>query len=130
MPRKTNTPKKAVKTPSKAAKGKDARVGAAPSGPPGGGGGAAVAPKIDEEVEEILGHAEGFSLAFRVGSWKGLPNYECVECDHATLDLDVATSHYEAEHALPVPPPPRIIDTGLVDADGAPIQRDEPAKEE
>ena len=66
---------------------------------------------------------------WEISSWKGLPNYECRFCAYATIDFDDAVDHYRSEHAPPSTEV-RIIDTGLVNEDGTPIKRVEPAKEE
>ncbi len=67
-------------------------------------------------------------VLYTISKWKGLPNYECLFCGHATVDHDTALEHADDAHA---PPKPKIIDTGLVSETGAPITRAvEPAKED
>ncbi len=68
-------------------------------------------------------------VLYTISKWKGLPNYECLFCGHATVDHETALEHANDAHA---PPEPKIIDTGLVTESGAPITRAavEPAKED
>jgi hypothetical protein len=75
---------------------------------------------------EAVDNLEG--VIYLTTSWKGMPNYECLWCQFATVDHDNALDHYKAEHTQR-PIEGRIVNTGLVTSDGAPITRVEPAEE-
>lgn len=53
---------------------------------------------------------------YRLGSWRGRPNYECSACPFKTLDPAEFERHWRSRHA---PPPPRP--SGLVDSGGTPL---------
>jgi hypothetical protein len=43
---------------------------------------------------------------YKLGSWKGHPNYECTKCAYATLDLNLFNAHWAIKHiVLPKPSP-------------------------
>jgi len=79
-------------------------------------------PKPEPVVDPYLG------VAYTVSSWKGLPNYECRFCAMATISRDDAIEHFTKEHCTSNPKE-RIVDTGIVDEDGATIMRVVPAEE-
>lgn len=64
---------------------------------------------------------------YTIGSWKGLPNYECTMCGFATVNHRTALEHAAEFHA---PPEKEIVDTGFVDTSGAPITRARQPKED
>lgn len=64
-----------------------------------------------------------------VGTWRGLPNYECIHCPAATPTIGRAWQHLVEFH-LSKPSPTRAVNTGLVTESGEPIVRDVPAEEE
>lgn len=110
--------KKTKKRPQAAAKGKDVQSGA---------------PRAKRRQAASQPGKPGTAAPtahppFVVGKWKGLDNYQCLLCAYATVDYDRAVEHYNKAH-VPQPPAARIIDTGIVSADGAPITREAPAKE-
>jgi Zn ribbon nucleic-acid-binding protein len=37
---------------------------------------------------------------FRVGTWNGLPNYECIRCGFKSLDREAALEHVLTRHAI------------------------------
>ncbi len=57
---------------------------------------------------------------YTIGSWKRMPNYECMFCGYATVNHRSALEHATEFHA---PPQKEIVDTGIVDEDGSPITR-------
>jgi len=90
------------------------------------------APAKEEPRGDLAAPAPSDPLEGRMyttGSWKGLPNYECLWCAFSTVDHETALEHYEADHQTR-PKEARIINTGLVGEDGEPIKRVEPAEED
>ena len=93
------------------------------------GGGMADTLPHSYDVGKTWGPVDPFEgVLYTISKWKGLPNYECLFCGHATVNHDTALEHASDAHASPKP---KIIDTGLVTETGAPITRAaEPAKED
>ncbi len=84
-------------------------------------------------------YIEGLGSHITIGTWKGIPNYECVHCTHATPTPIRAWEHFKSVHLES--PTRATVDTGLVTTSGEPLLRDvkkepaddkraEPAKED
>jgi hypothetical protein len=117
----TEKKKSARKRPSKASTStKVVSTGGKPKASEASSSPAPAAPKADLLEGNI----------YTTGTWKGLPNYECLFCPFATVDHVAALEHFAAAHAPPEQEE-QTINTGLVDSGGKPITRVEtPAKEE
>ncbi len=120
MPEKKQAPKKR----SKAAKPKETRAPARK------------APRSQADASEPGGARQAIpshdgldGKIYTTSLWKHLPNYECLWCAFSTVDHETALSHFKEEHQTR-PPEARVINTGLVDKDGEPIKRVEPAEED
>ena len=65
---------------------------------------------------------------YTVGTWAGMPNYQCALCPYATLNEADILEHWQARHASP---PPEPIGGGLVlvaDKSGKEVPAITPAK--
>ena len=112
------------RTPSKAAKSKDVQTHSPKATPS-----EAAASQEPATSATVSSEDEFEGRIYTTSLWKHLPNYECLFCAYATVDHDAALDHFKSEHALPQKKA-RIINTGLVNEDGAPITRVEPAEED
>jgi hypothetical protein len=45
-------------------------------------------------------HVQRGPRPLRVGTWHGLPNYECTRCGYKTLDREAALEHVLTTHGI------------------------------
>lgn len=56
---------------------------------------------------------------YRIGSWKGHPNYQCNSCGWASLNEEATQIHCRRHEA----PPAEVVQVPLVDEHGRPLTR-------
>lgn len=61
-------------------------------------------------------------LGYTVGTWKGMPRYQCNDCPFDSLNLLTILTHIEAHRAPPAPAAPQAIQ--VVDRWGNPVERE------
>lgn len=78
-------------------------------------------PKLEEPINAAAqAEAEEQARGYRIGTWHGIPNYECLVCPFASTD-QMAVDVHVAEHRVRRYGVP--VDTGLVGPSGQPIVR-------
>jgi hypothetical protein len=69
-------------------------------GVPAGGTKKELQHRITARVEGIVERAQSVTAdEYRVGEWKGLPNFECIHCDFASLRRRRTILHIAEMHA-------------------------------